>query len=67
VLDASTATITLSGGNSNSRVIGGKLAGSTLFGPFSGAIDELKAWNRNVLPNRSWLEWAQSLLEMKLV
>jgi len=45
VLDASTATLALTGGNTNSRVMGAKLVGSTLFGPFSGAIDELKAWN----------------------
>jgi gliding motility-associated-like protein len=45
VLDASTATLALTGGNTNSRVIGAKLVGSTLFGPFTGAIDELKAWN----------------------
>jgi gliding motility-associated-like protein len=45
VLDASTATLALTGQNTNSRVIGGKLVGSTLYGSFKGAIDELKAWN----------------------
>ena len=45
VLDASTATLSLTGQNSNSRVIGGKLVGATLYGSFSGTIDELKAWN----------------------
>lgn len=45
VLDASTATLALTGGNTNSRVIGAKLVSSTLFGPFKGSIDELKAWN----------------------
>jgi len=45
VLDASTATLALSGPNSAVRVIGGKLVGSTLNGPFNGAIDELRVWN----------------------
>ena len=45
VLDASTATLNLTGSNTNSRVIGGKLVGSNLLGSFSGAIDEVKAWN----------------------
>jgi gliding motility-associated-like protein len=45
VLDASSATLSLSGQNTNARVIGGKLSGNNLLGSFSGSIDELKAWN----------------------
>lgn len=45
VLDANTTTLNLSGQNSATRVIGGKLANGTLYGPFTGAIDELRVWN----------------------
>lgn len=45
VLDASTATLNLSGGNAAIRAIGAKPVGGTNFGPFNGAIDELKVWN----------------------
>jgi gliding motility-associated-like protein len=45
VLDASTATLNLSGGNAAIRAIGAKPVGGTNFGPFNGAIDELRVWN----------------------
>jgi hypothetical protein len=45
VLDASSATLNLSGGNAAIRAIGAKPVAGTNFGPFNGAIDELKVWN----------------------
>ena len=45
VLDASTTTINTTGSNTQNRVIGGKLVGSTLYGSFTGAIDNIKFWN----------------------
>jgi gliding motility-associated-like protein len=45
VLDASTATLNLSGGNAAIRAIGAKPVGGNRFGHFKGAIDELKVWN----------------------
>ncbi len=45
VLDASTATLNLSGANAAIRAIGAKPVGGNRFGHFKGAIDELKVWN----------------------
>ena len=45
VLDASTATLNLSGGNAAIRAIGAKPVGGNRFGHFKGSIDELKVWN----------------------
>jgi gliding motility-associated-like protein len=45
VLDASTATLNLTGENAAIRAIGAKPVSSSRFGHFKGAIDDLKVWN----------------------
>ncbi len=45
VLDASTNTMNVTGNNTAIRSIGAKIVNGVIYGPFTGAIDNIKVWN----------------------